>query len=173
MEKNDSTKDITKKPISVLGLNPGTKHLALAVFRNWELREWVIKTFKGEWSETKKEKIVSAIERIILQYDVQVLAIKRSHPARMSKNLNSLVSEIQDLAKRENIQICEYSVKQLEQVICASGRRNKAKLAAEIIKLYPELFYEYEKEAENRNKYYVRLFEAVALGSVCRDELNM
>lgn len=173
MEKNDPTKNITKEPISLLGLNPGTKHLALAVFRNCELREWVIKTFKGEWSEPKEEKIISAIEKVILQYDVQVLAVKRSHPARMSKNLNSLVSEIRGLAQRKKIRIFEYSVKQLEWVICRNGRRNKAKLATEIIKLYPALFYEYEKEAENRNKYYVRLFEAVALGSVCQDELNM
>jgi type VI protein secretion system component VasA len=37
---------------------------------------------------------------------------------------------------------------------------------------YPILYHELEKERSHRNPYYIRMFEAVALGSACLHQLD-
>jgi hypothetical protein len=49
---------------------------------------------------------------------------------------------------------------------------NKRKLAEVMVNRHPELFHEFIREKSNKNLYYTKLFEAVALGSICRHELQ-
>lgn len=161
-----------KRPATILAINPGTKYLALAVFKNTELREWQIKTFKGKWSAEKMKDILAAIADFIIQYQIDALAIKRLHPSRSSANLNRLVSEIKGLVKGRCLLVCERSIRNLERYFCLGGRRNKRRMAEAVVLEYPVLFNEFEKEKHHKNPYYLRLFEAVALGSACRDEMD-
>lgn len=163
---------MSTKIITILGINPGTKYLAITVFRNSELREWSIKIFKGKWSKTKMKKILAVIADIITQYDANVLAIKRLHPSRSSQCLNLLVSEIKDTVRRRGLSICEYSIKQLERFYSSGTKGNKERMAERVVLEYPVLFHEFDKEKNHKNPYYIRLFEAVALGSACHDQLD-
>ena len=36
-----------------------------------------------------------------------------------------------------------------------------------MVSRYPELLFDFKKEEKNRNRYYERMFEAVALGLAC------
>jgi len=161
---------MSAKTITILGINPGTKYLAVAVFRGSELREWSIKTFKGKWSKVKMKKIIAVIADIITQYDADILAIKQLHPSRSSHYLDLLVSEIKNTARRRGLSIYDYSIKQLERFFCPEGKNNKERMTERIVLEYPVLFYEFNKEKNHKNPYYIRLFEAVALGSICHDQ---
>jgi hypothetical protein len=56
---------------------------------------------------------------------------------------------------------------------CAPGSKlNKRKLAELLAAMYPALVYDFQREAENRNPYRVRMFEAVALAAVCWQEIE-
>jgi hypothetical protein len=160
------------KTITILGINPGTKYLAITLFRGSELREWSMKTFKGGWSETKMEKMLMIISDLASRYEADVLVIKRLHPSRSSKNLDHLVGEIMGRANAAHIRIHEYSIKELEQHFSPGERMNKRKLAEKVVMEYPILWNELEQEKRHKNSYYTRLFEAVALGSVCLDHLD-
>jgi hypothetical protein len=143
--------------------------MAVAVFRESdlqesELREWSVKVFKGKWSAEKMKKILPVIDEIISRYDVTILTVKKLHPARTSRQLNLLVKKMKDTAKRRKLKVCEYSIKQLEQSLCPGEKGNKKKLAEKVVRDYPVLIHELEKERIHRNAYYIRLFEAVALG---------
>ena|SRR5271157_3811444 len=161
-----------KKPITILGINPGTRYVAVAVFRNSELREWSLKVFKGRWSKEKKKKVLSAVADLVSYYGVTVLAVKRLHPSRTSRHLDSLVMDMKILAKQRHLKVCEYSIKQMEQSFSMNGKANKKKMAEQVVSAYPVLFNEFEKEKCHKNPYYIRLFEAVGLGSVCHDALD-
>ena len=146
--------------------------MAIAVFRESDLREWSVKVFKGKWSTEKSRKIIRVVDGMIGFYGVTTLTIKKLHPARTSRQLNLLVKKMKDMAKRRKLKVCEYSIKQLEQSLCPGEKGNKKKLAERVVRVYPILINEFEKERRHKNPYYMRLFEAVALGSVCHNELG-
>jgi hypothetical protein len=153
-----------KKPITILGINPGTKYMAIAVFRESDLREWSVKVFKGKWSTEKSRKIIRVVDGMIGFHGVTTLTVKKLHPARTSRQLSLLVKKMKDMAKRRKLKVREYSIKQLEQSLCPEEKGNKKKLAEKVVHDYPILIRELEKERTHRNAYYIRLFEAVALG---------
>jgi Holliday junction resolvasome RuvABC endonuclease subunit len=155
-----------KKPLRILGLNPGSRYLGMAVFQGPELRDWGVKVVKGRWSKAKLKKIKEIVLRTIDQYGVNILAVKRLHPSRSSTNLQGLVAELTCLSRRKGLKIFFYSLQELESWFSKGKRINKKTLAVMLAQEYPPLYYELEKERKNRNPYFWRLFEAVALGAV-------
>lgn len=159
-----------KKPLKILGLNPGTRYLGMAVFQGPEIRDWGVKTFKGKWSKDKLKKIKEIVSELISRYDLNTLAIKRVHPSRSSTNLNSLISELKNLARKKGLKICSYSLRELKDQFKEEAKINKRVLAEILAREYPALFRELQKEQENKNPYFSRLFEAVASGAVCHSQ---
>jgi len=106
---------MSKKPLKIIGINPGSKYLGIAIFQGSDLRYWGIKVLKGKWSKEKIEKAKEIISDLIVRYDLNVLAIKRLHPSRSSKNLNRLVAKIKEFSKRKGLRVYQYSMKDLEK----------------------------------------------------------
>lgn len=116
------------------------------------------------------QAILATVLSFVNRYQVNVLAIKRLHPSRSSRNLDALVSAIKHEIRHKGLKVHEYSIKQMERSFSISGKLNKKKMAEQVVREYPVLFNEFEKEKTHKNSYWARLFEAVALGSVCHDE---
>jgi len=161
-----------KRPLKIIGINPGSKYLAVAIFQGSDLRYWGIKVLKGKWSKDKIERAKEIISDFIARYDPNVLAIKKLHSSRSSKNLNRLVAKIKELSKRNGLRVYEYSVKELEKFISPEERINKKRMAELVASEYPFLFPLLEKEKRNKNPYAIRMFEAIALGIRCFHKLD-
>ncbi|MBI4766602.1 MAG: crossover junction endodeoxyribonuclease RuvC [Deltaproteobacteria bacterium] len=153
--------------LHILGINPGTKYTGFAIFYGPELRDWGVKGFKGKWSKEKLKKIKESITGLINQYSINTLAIKKLHPARSSANLKKLVAEIENHAREKGLKIFSYSLKELETYFSKEKKINKKTLAELMVKDYPILYHDFEKEQKSKNPYFSRLFEAVALASAC------
>jgi len=161
-----------KKPLKIIGINPGTRHLGIAIFQDSELRDWGVKVFRGRWSKAKKEKIIKTLLSFIDQYESSILAIKKLHPSRSSQNLRQVVARIKEFSKRRNLKVYQYSIKELERFFHPEEKLNKKKLTKILTSEYPDLFHELNREKKNKNPYYIRMFEAVALASVCFHQLD-
>jgi Holliday junction resolvasome RuvABC endonuclease subunit len=161
-----------KIPLKIIGINPGSKYLAIAIFQGSDLRYWSIKVLKGKWSKEKLERAKKIVSDLIERYDLNVLAIKKLHPSRSSKNLNQLVVKIKELSKGNGLRVYEYSVKELEKFISPEERINKRRMAELVASEYPFLFPMLEKEKRNKNPYAIRMFEAIALGIRCFHRLD-
>ncbi len=161
-----------KNRVTILSINPGTKYLALAIFRGAELREWRIKVFKGKWSKEKMNSILATITGLVNLYEITDLALKCPDPSRSSQALDTLLLRIKKAALRNRLTVHTYRLKELEQSFCPNGKANRKALAEKVLLEYPILFNEFEKERRHKNPYYLRLFEAVALGSLCRDRID-
>jgi hypothetical protein len=161
-----------KKPLRIIGINPGSKYLALAIFRGSDLRYWGIKVLKGKWSKEKIEKTKEILSNLISQYDFNVSVIKKLHPSRSSKNLNRFAAKIKEFLKAKGLRIYEYPVKDLEKFFSPEERINKNRMAELIASEYPFLFQVLEKEKRNRNPYAIRMFEAIALGIRCFHQID-
>ena len=156
-----------KETLRIIGINPGTRYLGLALFQDWNLIDWRIKNLEGKWSITKIDKVISAIKEQIELYDLNAIALKRVHPAVSSKNLRKLIDRIKSLAAQKRIKVYQYSIKEIEGILLAEERHNKKSLAQKMAADYQFLIHELEKEKTNKNPYRMKMFEAVALGAAC------
>ena len=161
-----------RKPIKILGINPGTRYLGIAFFKGAELSDWRIKVVEGKWSEEKIDKIKTIILSLIDKYEPDVLSIKKLNPLRTSSNLIRLTAKIKNLARKKCLQIYQYSLNDLENFFSPQDKINKKKMADIITRDYPALCHELRKEKGNKNSYHIRMFEAVALGLLCFHKLD-
>jgi len=161
-----------KKITKILAINPGTRYLGIAVFEGPELLDWRVKVIKGKWSKEKQQKTLVIIRTLIERYQPDILAIKKLHRCRSSANLNHLTSRIKQVSKRKGLRIHQYSIKDVESFFFPGVKSNKNKLAETITLKYPFLLHEFNKERSSRNSYHIRVFEAVALGAVCSQQLE-
>lgn len=155
----------------ILGVNPGSKHLGYALFHSSELRDWGIKDLKGKWTSRKSKKIERIYRTFLDEWKPQYLAIKKLHPARSSPGLKEQISKLKELCQTRQIPVYEYPIEYLEKTLLAE-KPNKEKLTESVFEQYPILFSEMEKERSNKNSYYTRMFEAVALAHVCFNQTD-
>ena len=155
------------KTIKIIGVSPGTRYVGFAIFYGSELRDWGVKNIEGRWSKEKQKRIMAFISDLIGQHKPYVLAVKAIHPSRSSTNLNQLVRKIKEISKRKRLRVHQYSIKELESFFYPDGRINKRALAEKVTEKYSILSHELKREKTITNPYYIRMFEAVALGSLC------
>lgn len=161
-----------RKTLRIIGLNPGTRYMGLAAFCGSELRDWQVRNLGGRWSDDKMAKIVSVLSSLIDSHRANVLAVKRINPARSSPNLNQLMHRIENLSKKRKLRICRYSLNEIKIYFQPEYRINRRNLAEIMVAEYPILSHELRKERANLNPYYIRMFEAVALGSMCFQKMD-
>lgn len=161
---------------TVLSINPGTKYLGIAVFRNGDLRDWAVKSLPGKWSANKMMRIQTILSDLIFRYNPGVIALKGLHPSGSSDNLDKIVCEIHEIAWRKGIDVREYSIENIERYHSSERRINKRELAEMLTDEYPALFHELERELDKKKirlkNYHSRMFEAVALGAACFREMD-
>jgi len=155
----------------IIGINPGTRYIGFAIFHGSELRDWGVKNIEGRWSKDNLKKATKIISDMIGQNEPNIISIKQPHPSWSSSNLNQLVARIKELSRRKRIRTYQYSIDDLKTFF-HYGKINKRQLAEMITSDYPFLHYELEKERAIINPYYVRMFEAVAVGSICLNYLD-
>ena len=134
--------------------------------------DWRIKVLEGKWSEDKIKKAVGIVSELIERYEPNVLAIKKLHPSRSSEGLLRLANEFKKLFKRKKLKVYQYSIKEIEGFFIEDGKLNKRNLIEAMVKLYPILHHDLNKERSHKNAYYIRVFEAVGLASACAHELG-
>jgi len=168
-------------PKIILGINPGGSYLGYALFHDSELRDWGIKAVNEKWTNEKKKKIERVFRSFIDQYNPDYLVIKKLHPARCSLELDEQISRLKEHCRERKIPVYEYPITYLEKTILTE-KRNKKNLVESIFEQYPVLFSEFEKQRlvflENEKKhfnkvgYHLAMFEAVALGHVCFNQID-
>jgi len=147
--------------MKIIGISPGTRMLGYAGMSQRGLAVWGLKEFKREWSDKKLQKILSAINQLIVEYQPTSLALKMPHPARTSPALDALVREINKLAKKHGITVHSYTLEDLEK-----GCNNKRELIDSLAIKYPELKWKHEKIIKTiikkQKSSFEKIFEAVA-----------
>lgn len=152
-------------PLNTLGISLGTRSLGIAVIVENELVDWYIKTFRGAWSEQKKELIMETIDRMLERYTVNAFAVKIPDKIKHFPILVALHNDILTLAKKKEIPASSFTIYDLKRY-CGVDVTNKAELRSKVFESFPELKTEYNKEIEIRNAYYTKLFEATLAAQV-------
>jgi hypothetical protein len=161
-----------KRKYKILAVNPGWRYLGIAVFDEYELREWRLKCLPAIPQKRKLEKVTNILVDYIKRYDLNVLAIKKIHSSRSSSNLESMVIHLMNHCMKKGLLAFTFSLNDVETFLSPQEKINKKRLVEIVVSEYPDLLNEMNRERQNRNPYFLRLFEAVALGHVCFSKLS-
>ena len=159
---------------TILAVDPGTRELGVAVFKNQELIFYHVKTATNRKSPLAALEIIAAyIRNLVKKYYPTVLAVEKMFITQKNSALLVVAAEqIKAVAKEANLPVYEYAPTSIRKRLCRSGRATKREAARILTLKYPELKRYYLRTAKWERDYYANLFDAVAVGVVCTDDLK-
>lgn len=152
---------------TILAINPGTRYIGVAVFNGSDLVDWGVRVIEGQWSPQKLDKALTVVSDLILDYEPNILALKKTHHSRTSRQLDELCSRIESLAQEQRLTISRYSIEEIKAFCGQEAIANKVQLAKSVAAKYPALLHAFNRDRDSNNLYHTRMFEAVAIGTVC------
>ena len=157
---------------AILGLSINTRMLGLAVVMGSLLVDYHIQLRKDSWSPRKRELILTSLQPWCESYNIKRIALSISYAKQTSRQTKELLEAIKGHFSKKEIGICTYPPQTIYS-FCQEGQKKTKKTAMRnIADLYPELSYQFQKEMTNKNKYYVKLFEAVGVATIHSRELK-
>lgn len=145
----------------------GTRYVGLAAFQGSDLRDWRLRSFNGKWSRAKEKKIVGFLKDYLDRWQPKLVVSKEIDSARSSPELDGLVSSLMAILKDRGIRCKNYPIRSIVDSVTGGEKESKIILGERMGRRWPALGHELRKEKTSRNMYYQRMFEAVALGSIC------
>lgn len=158
----------------ILAIDPGTREIGVAVLEDGELIRYGTKTNRARTTPIEvREGVTRIVQDLIAEHVPSVLAIKQPLIVQQSAAaLAEVIMAIKGVACRQGLLIREYAPRVLRQRTCGKGRMTKRETAKCLSVKYPELARYLARESRWDELYYARLFEAVAIGLICHQDLT-
>ena len=144
---------------TVIGISPGTNVLGFAVFKQGELANYGTKQYRGKWSEHKLLHIIDSLKHLIELHRPEIIALKITETATMSKSMIQLLEQIASLIEEEKIKMFECSLEDIKRA-CCDGKVNSQEFHTCMREKYPA-FSKINTKKLNWHTYYGKMFEAV------------
>ena len=149
----------------ILGISFSTRMLGLAVFQSNSLIDYSLKLHKEMWSPDKRDKVLASLASCIGHYTISAISLSIPDMHQQTNCFQELKEAIEMFADVHGIPVACYSAKELYQRFGSPVKRTRHALMKRLVLLFPELSLYYDRELANRNKYYINLFEAVAVAA--------
>jgi len=148
-----------------LGLSFSTRMLGLAVFKSNTLVDYYLKLHKEKWSPEKQDLMLTSLASCIAHYTITDIAVSIPDMHCQTADFEKLLAAVQSFAAEHNVPTLLYQSKEIYQAFGSQVRRTRNSLMKRMTSFYPELEKYFTKELANKNKYYIKLFEAVAVAA--------
>jgi hypothetical protein len=151
----------------ILGLAINTRMLGLAVMNGASrLLDYTIQLRKEPWSPGKRGSILSSLQPWCTCYTINSVALSIAYEKQTSTQTKELLEEIIRFFEANKVPCKAYHPKTLTAFWKEDETKSKKQVMAVIVSRYPELTHAYQKELRNKNKYYMKLFEAVGVAAM-------
>ena len=152
--------------MGVLGISTNTRLLGLAIITEDGLADYSIRLYKTSWSPSKANLMITSLEPCVRQYCIKkvVLSIPPTH--YQTEGFPQLIKQLTSYFTEKNIAVHTEPDHVLQNLCQHEGRKTKKAIMQSLVELFPELRLYYNKEMRNKNKYYVKLFEAVGMAAL-------
>ena len=159
---------------TIFAVDPGTRELGVAVLSNGELLFYGVKTVTDRRNPLiVLETISGCIRNLLEKYRPANLAIEKMFVTQKNSALLVVVAEqVKAVARETNLPIYEYAPTTVRKRLCQSGRATKRETAEVLSIRFPELNRYYHRTKAWELDYYSNLFDAVAVGVVCQEDLQ-
>jgi hypothetical protein len=143
----------------------------MAIINQERLVDYSIHLHKSSWSPAKAKMIVASLEPCVRQYCIKRVVLSIPYAHHQTKGFKHLVSRIRSLFEAKNIPVYSETPDALHSFCQTGQKKTKKALMKSLTEKFPELCYCYLKELHNKNRYYIKLFEAVAVAAI-REQLK-
>lgn len=154
----------------ILGLSLNTRMLGLAVISGNHLVDYHIQLRKEAWTPHKRELILASLQPWCERYSINNVALSIPYEKQTSSQTKELLESLKRHFSEKKIHLSSYPPKTLS-TFCQEAKTKKEVMKT-LAGLYPELSFQCRKEIENKNKYYVKLFEAVGVATIHSQRLE-
>ena len=148
-----------------LGLSFSTRMLGISVFNENTLVDYFLKLNKAKWSIEKLEFVLASLASCLSHYAITDVVVLLPERHCRTTEFEKLLAAIKSFFEEYNLSTVIYDVKEIYHEFGSPVKRTRNALMKRLVLFYPELEQYYQKELTNKNKYYVKLFEAVAVGA--------
>lgn len=159
---------------TILAVDPGTRELGVSILCGQELLFYNVKTVMNRKNPLAALDIIASyIRNLIKKYRPDALSIEKMFVTQKNSALLVVAAEqVKAVAGESELQIYEYAPSTVRKRLCQTGRATKREAAKVLTARYPELKRYFERTARWELDYYANLFDAVAVGVVCADDLR-
>lgn len=145
--------------------------VGLAIMRHGELIDFHARLYKEQWGSFKAHLMIANLQQCIKAHSITHLALVVPYAYYQSKEAKALHTQIKALCKTKALSVTTYEATAFHQ-LHPQGKAKKKALMQSLAERYPELLYVYKREARNKNRYYHKLFEAVAAAHLLSQSLQ-
>lgn len=160
------------KGTRILALDPGTLYMGVAVLEGERLLYYGVRTFcRARPAERLFRATRLVVGQLIEQYQPAILAYEHTFYVQQqaSAMLHIQEREIARLGRAEKLKVIGLSPAQVRRMLCQDGRATKQQVADLLVRRFPEIAgYRHRGEAR-REKYWLNMFDAVAVAVVAGD----
>ncbi len=158
---------------TILAVDPGTREMGVAVLSDGELLFYGVKTVTDRRNPLiVLDAISRCIRNLLEKYRPANLAIEKMFVTQKNSALLVVVAEqVKAVARDAKLPIYEYAPTTVRKRLCQTGRATKRETAEVIAARFPELNRYYHRTKAWERDYYSNLFDAVAVGVVCEEDL--
>lgn len=156
--------------MATLGISTNTRLLGMAIITQGKLVAYSIRLHKSPWSARKANMIVTGLEPCVRRYCIKKVVLSIPHAYYHTKASKVLRDRICRYFEANGIPVETASPDALATLCRPGEKKTKKALMKALVEQFPELNYYYHKELRNKNKYYTKLFEAVAAATLQQKE---
>ncbi len=161
----------TKMPAMVtLGISTNTRLLGLAVINKGVLAEYSIHLHKSSWSPSKANLILSKLEPCVRQYCIKSVVLSIPYAHHQTEAFRQLIYRIREYFEHKHIPVYAETPEAFHSLYPPEQKKTKKERMKFLTLQFPQLTYCYNKEVRNKNRYYFKLFEAVAAAVLYQEE---
>lgn len=157
---------------TILAIDPGTRHLGIAVLDGDTLVHYGVRSIPGSLGpHARLQAGRRIVHRLLRDFRPGLLAIEKAFVSK-SRNaalLNVLVDEIHASARARRISVRAFAPSTVKWRIARSGRATKRAVAAAVVLRYPELKPFLGQNRKWKERYHGNMFDAIAVGLVARE----
>jgi Holliday junction resolvasome RuvABC endonuclease subunit len=159
---------------TILGIDPGTKEMGLAVIRGIELRHYAVRTLRNG---TRPHDVIGQAKRIVLEtidkHRPDIVAIEEPFnlPTKRSHLLNVISDELRERATELGLVVMALSPEETRRRVTGNPRATKIDVAQHLVRtrfdqLVPLIPNRPKRAALGpapRDKYWLHMFDALAI----------
>jgi hypothetical protein len=157
---------------TILGISYSTRMQGLAIIKSHLLVDYSLKLYKEKWGPHKRDSIISSLASCIKDYNITAICLSRPSPHQQTHECRELYLLIRSLAYQQKVRLIEYTHRELRFFCYNCKKKTNSALMRGLSELYPELIPYFTKEVSNKNKYYIKLFEAVAAATLFNNNVS-
>jgi len=110
--------------------------------------------------------IVTSLEPCVRQYCINRVVLSIPHEYHQTEAFRHLISSIKQYFEEKEIPVYTETPEVLDTLYPQGKKKTKKALMEALTVMYPQLTLCFRKELQNKNKYYIKVFEAVAVATL-------